>query len=369
MDLETDEAEPAPGAWPVSGVGPREGLRPGLFWPVRRDRAGVDGPTPWQARGADWRTTSRGLYAPVTVDPHLVEQRIVEAAAVVPGGAVVTGWAALRWWGGAWFDGLGGDGRTPLPVPLAVGADHARRPQPDVFEMVWEFVAPRFVARRDGIRLTSPAWSVTLAMRRAKDLAAAVRIFDMAAYSDLVSIDEVVAFTRDHLGTRTGVERVREAMAYAEENAWSPTEVDFRLVWQIRGQCPRPLCNVPVFDLAGRLVGAPDLLDPVAGVAGDYDGALHLEGAQRSRDVVREEAFRSVGLEPVTMLAGDRHDPTDVVGRLHAAYDRAARKPASDRRWTIEAPSWWIPTDTVARRRALSQQQRARLLRLRRRAA
>lgn len=306
---------------------------------------------------------------PVAADPHVVEQRIVEAAAVVPHGAVVTGWAALRWWGGAWFEGLAANGRTPLPVPLAVGSGHARRPQADVFEMVWEFVAPRHVTRRDGLRLTTRLWSVTLAMRRAKDLAAAVRIFDMAAYNDLVSIDEVVAFTQEELGTRTGVEQVREAMAYADENAWSPTEVDFRLVWQLLAVRPRPLCNVPVFDVNGRLIGTPDLLDPVTGVAGDYDGALHLEGAQRSRDVAREAKFRAVGLEPVTMLAGDRHDVSAVIERLHAAYERARSKPLSDRRWTTETPRWWTPTDTVARRRALSPGERERWLRLRRTAA
>ena len=41
--------------------------------------------------------------------------------------------------------------------------------------------------------------------------------------------------------------------------------------------CPRPLCNVPVFDRFGQHIGTPDLLDPVAGVVGEYDGALHLE--------------------------------------------------------------------------------------------
>jgi hypothetical protein len=338
-------------------------------WPVRRDKAGVDGPTPWQARGPEWRATSRGLYVPATVDPDVVEQRIVEAAAVEPSCAVVTGWAALRWWGGAWFEGLAADGRTPLPVPLAAGDGHSRRTQDDVFEMVWEFVSPKHLTRLDGLRLTTRLWSVTLAMRRAPDLGAAVRIFDMAAYNDLVSIPEVVAFTEGHQGTRTGVELVREAMTYADENAWSPTEVDFRLVWQLVAGLPRPVCNRPVFDLNGRLVGTPDLLDPVHGVAGDYDGALHLEGAQRSRDVAREADFRSVGLEPVTMLAGDRHDPTEVVRRLHAAYRRAHAKPLADRRWTIEPPRWWTRTDTVARRRALTLEQRRRYLRLRRRAA
>ncbi|GAB2753304.1 hypothetical protein GCM10027020_01600 [Nocardioides salsibiostraticola] len=33
----------------------------------------------------------------------------------------VAGWAACRWWGAAFFDGLEPDGRTRIPVRLAVG--------------------------------------------------------------------------------------------------------------------------------------------------------------------------------------------------------------------------------------------------------
>ena len=54
-----------------------------------------------------------------------------------------------------------------------------------------------------------------------------------------------------------------------------------RLVWELDAGHPRPLCNVPLFDRHGRHLATPDLVDPGAGVVGEYDGAVHLTGAQR----------------------------------------------------------------------------------------
>jgi hypothetical protein len=135
-----------------------------------------------------------------------------------------------------------------------------------------------------------------------------------------------------------------------------------RFHWELDAGLPRPRCNVPVFGLDGKRLATPDLIDPVAGVVGEYDGAVHLEGAQRSKDLDREHLFRSHGLEYVTMLAGDAPDPTRFIQRLQAAYDRAADIPESRRRWTIEAPEWWRDTTTVAARRALDDYWRGRLL-------
>jgi hypothetical protein len=120
-----------------------------------------------------------------------------------------------------------------------------------------------------------------------------------------------------------------------------------------------------VFDRAGRHIGTPDLLDVEAGVAGEYDGSLHLHGAQRGRDVRREHAFRSVGLEYFTITAADGADSDTAARRMVGTRERALFESPSERRWTIEQPPWWIPTETVTQRRALSADQRARWLRRR----
>lgn len=136
-----------------------------------------------------------------------------------------------------------------------------------------------------------------------------------------------------------------------------------RLVWEIELGVHRIACNHPVFDLTGSHIGTPDLLDLEAGVVGEYDGALHLAGKQRSRDIEREGDFRRLGLEYVTMVAGDRRDPSGFLQRTHDAR-RRARQRLGPRQWTITPPSWWTPTTTVEQRRALTADQRARYLRL-----
>ena len=143
-----------------------------------------------------------------------------------------------------------------------------------------------------------------------------------------------------------------------------------RLVWHLQAQRPVPLANRPVFDLAGRHVGTPDLIDLQAGVYGQYEGAsVHLVGSQRSADIRQEAAYRALGLEGVYMVAADHRDPASFIRRLDEAYERAARRSADDRNWRSEPPDWWTPTSSVVMRRALVGGQRERLLAYRRTAA
>lgn len=292
---------------------------------------------------------------------ELPQQRIVEAAQVIPGYGGVTGWAALCWMGGRWFRGDdrwvdGAQVRRDVTVATMI---HARS-QPGI-RISEERLNHREIMMFDGLPLTIPERSVCFEARYAPDLRAAVRVFDMAAYDDLVSLAECEAYL-PHLNGWTGVPQCRDAWALAVENAWSPREPDMRLAWTLGAGLPTPLCNVPVFDLDGRHLGTPDLIDPVAGVVGEYDGVHHLAGPQRATDVRREAAFRGAGLECATMLSADLPATHHFEWRLRDCYRRAGRRPADERRWTLERPPWWVPTDTVAQRRALTADQRERLL-------
>lgn len=356
------------GAPPARGAGPREGLRPGLVWPMPVDRSGREGPTPDAARGPNWRRSSRGLYVPAGVDGSLVSQRVVEAAALLRGWGGVTGWAGLSWLGAVWCTGLDGDGVTPSPVPLAVDRNHPMTEQPG-FHVSNAHVPPSHQLRVDGVRITTAVRSVSFEMRRSTSVVAALKWFAMAAYNDLVSISELAAFTERWLVAKTGVEKVRTTIPLLTENAWSPMEPEMFYLWVARGGKPAPLFNTPVFDRSGRHIATPDLLDPMSGVCGEYQGDVHLIRSQRSRDVRREGAVRRVGLEQVTMLAADRFAPDPFLQRLDDAYARAGRIPAVERLWTIEQPSWWVDTSTVERRRALTATQRDVALGWQRRAA
>lgn len=332
--------------------------RAGVVVPVPIDATGLHGPTPRQARGPRWRTSSRGLHVPAQV-PASAGQRIAEAAAVLHDDEAVTGWAALHWSRAAWFDGTV-DGVVPRDVTLVARRHLVRQPG---FEVSQEFLNPREIDVVDGLPLTRAVRSVVFEMRYASSLGAAVEAIDMACYADLVSIAEVAAYVAA-LGPVTGIQQARDALAEADENSWSPRETRMRGVWTRRAGLRRPLCNVPVFDLDGRHVGTPDMVDPVSGLVGLYHGDSHLSLVGAAGDAAKEDAYRDLGLEPVAMLAPDWGDLDAFTARLLAGARRAARHTA--RGWTLTPPAWWTTTDTVEKRRALTDRQRAKYLRYRR---
>ena len=162
--------------------------------------------------------------------------------------------------------------------------------------------------------LPSAVWAVAFAMRHATSVVEAVKVFDMAAYDDLVTIDEICRCTAAVMGTRTGTPQLRSALPLLSENSWSPQEPGLRCAWHLDGHRPMPLANRPVFDLDGRHVGTPDVIDVEAGVYGQYEGSsVHLVGAQRSTDVRQDAAYRALGLEGVTMVAEDCRDTRSFV--------------------------------------------------------
>ncbi|SFC27929.1 hypothetical protein SAMN04487968_10528 [Nocardioides terrae] len=290
-----------------------------------------------------------GAYVPADLDEALaVEQRIVSAAWPSLGVGVVTGWAALRWLGAKYLD----EDTVHLVVPRT-----SYRAQPGISYSA-ERLADAETVVLDGLAVTGPLRSVTFAARFAADLAAAVKVLDRAAAADLVSLDEVRRSTTATLAGAVGVGQLREALGLAVENSWSPTETEMRLLWRGLGLV-EVRCNTPIFDLAGRHLGTPDLFAPAVGMIGEYDGSEHLDGARRASDIRREGAFRRAGLEYVEMVAADRRDPRDFLARTTDALSRVDR---SRWRWTLEAPPWWRRTETVAQRRALTSRDRQRLL-------
>lgn len=327
--------------------------RPGLVWPVAIDPAGVHGPTPAQARGRTWWSPTRGLYLPAGLDPVLAtDQRIVTAAALLPPGGAVTGWAALRWRGARYLD-------EPVPVTLAVSGGRIRSRAG--IRVTEEQHLLRGAGDVDGLTVSSAAAATAYEVSHASSLAEAVALIDRVAAADLASLAELAEYSDAVLAGARWVSRLRTALEYADENCWSPTETTMRLVWRDLG-ITNVVCNRPVFDRAGSFVGTPDLLDLDSGLLGEYDGALHLAGRQRAKDIRREGAFRRTGLEYVEMVAADLADTSDFRRRTLEARARALAT-AGQRGWTIEPPPGWTPTHTVELRRALEPWERDRFLR------
>jgi hypothetical protein len=335
--------------------------RDGVVIPVRVDPPGEHGPTPKAVRGRRRPRVTRGWYVDAGADPDRLDQRIVEAMAGLPDEAAVTGWAALAWQHARWFSGRQGDGQ-PLPVPVALPENRVvRARRASVSSEDWLFESDVMVV--DGLRITVPNRSVTYETRRARTLPRAVAAVDMAAYDDLIDLETLAAYV-DRLICRQGIKLTRRALPLARENVWSPTESFMRRAWEDAFPGAVLLCNAPIFDLRGNRLLTPDLFDPAAAVAGEYDGKVHEEDGVRRRDLDKEAAYRQHGIELVSMVSVDRHDTHNFEVRLRAVYERAGRRrPAAT--WTLDQPDWWVDTSTVALRRALTAEQAALWLRRR----
>jgi hypothetical protein len=309
-----------------------------LVRPVRLDPTGLSGPTRGQARSQAWRPTSRGFRVPADVDSSVVEQRILEQSVRLPAGGALTAWAALRWMGGHYFTGVDFAG-PQLPVPVVLGGwrDMGRD---DLITVSRERFWWHELVVVDGVACAVPERALFDELRRGRDRREAVVSLEMAVAAELVTLPAFEDFLPSRNGW-TGVPFVREVVPLAGGDCRSPQEVRMKLVWTLDAGFPTPVCNRPVFDLDGNLLGFPDLLDPDAGVVGEYDGADHQERDRRRRDNEREARFRDHGLEYFDLVAGDLRDRSRVVRRMATTRARAKFLPAHQRRWTLQPPPWW----------------------------
>jgi hypothetical protein len=331
----------------LSGWTPRCKPPRHLVRPVRLDPTGINGPTRGQARSKKWRRSSRGYYVPCMADDSVPEQRIQEMAVLLPPGGAVTGWAACRWRGAGYFDGLSSDGRSRLPVPLVVGPRHDLRDRSGTI-VSRDRLAPDEVTVVRGLPTATPERALFDEMRAADSVRGAVVAMDMMAAAELTSVTRMRRFSAGKAGWN-GRPQVRAALDLADENSMSPNETRMRLVWVLDAGLPSPLCNQPVFDPHGNLIGVADLLDPLAGVVGEYDGAAHRGARRHRRDVLREDRFRRAGLEYFKVVGPDLADVDLVVDRMVTTRQRARFPPTSERGWTLTPPEGWYdsPLETM----------------------
>ncbi|MFC7362684.1 hypothetical protein [Nocardioides astragali] len=191
-----------------------------------------------------------------------------------------------------------------------------------------------------GIWLTTPARALFDEVRRHGRLREAVADIEVAVAAGLLSFHDFA----DYVASRspwTGIGLARDAVALAGLGCWSRPEANMALTWMLDAGLGRPLCNVPVFDLHGRLIAIVDLLDAEAGCVGEYQGAHHKGVDQHRRDVARFQALRDVGLECFEVVGGDLADVDLVAKRMHATRERSLFRPPSERLWTLDRPDWW----------------------------
>lgn len=308
-----------------------------LVAPVALDATGVAGPTRHQACGPRWRQTSRGLYVPADAPDH-PEQRVLEQGSRIRAYGAVTGWASLRWQRATFFEGVDHATGEVVPVPLVTGG-HDLRPDPRILLSKAQ-LAPQERELVDGLWVTVPPRAVIDEVRRHGRLRQGVVDVEMAIAAKLMTISGFRAYVASRTAL-TGIGLARDVAAVAGLRCRSPQEVRMALVWMWDAGLPRPLCNVPLFDRAERLIAIVDLLDVEAGCVGEYQGADHKEGERHRDDVEREQKLRDHGLECFEVVGGDLGDRDLVVKRMLAARRRSLYTPPSRRTWTLRQPPWW----------------------------
>ena len=147
---------------------------------------------------------------------------------------------------------------------------------------------------------------------------------DMAVAGGITSIERLGAHTAERRDRGiTGIDQVRRALELAHERSWSPNETRLRLRWVLDAGLPMPEVNCPIVSADGSLLGIADLLDPEAGLVVEFDGADHRSRSRHTKDVAKDEAFRSHGLEVTRFTGQDVRRRSLVVGRLLSARSRA----------------------------------------------
>jgi hypothetical protein len=194
----------------------------------------------------------------VATDSDNVEQRILEQAVQVVGtNGGVSGWASLRWRGAAYFDGTGYDGTT-LPIlllrlsggnPDHQGAAHISANQ----------LAPSEIEIVRGIPCVTVQRSLFDVMRFVSSVREAVVAREMTAAAGLISASLMSEYVTPHRNAWIGVHQTREALALACDDMRSPQESRVRLTRLLDAGLLWPVCNQPVFDRQGNLLGYPDI--------------------------------------------------------------------------------------------------------------
>lgn len=297
------------------------------------------GVTPRQLRGSKWQPSSRGMWVPAGVDTTAVDQRVIQQAVRLPPDGAVGGWAAARAHGADQCDGVAPDGRTVLPVLLCIGTERRIRagagselsrdplPEDDVVEI-------------HGVRYTAEPRTCFDGMRLATDLVEAVVFADLMLHAALLTITEMQDYIATHCGWR-GVPQARAALGLADPGSRNGWESRMRMVWVLDAGLPRPLCNPPIFDLCGQLLGYPDLLDVSSATVLEYDGREHRRAIRHDRDNLREELFEEHGLvvARVTHIDFSHHD--DLARRMQRTRRRALGRDRRQDRWSLTVPPAW----------------------------
>ena len=162
--------------------------------------------------------------------------------------------------------------------------------------------------------------------------------------SGLLSPDDFSAYLDQHCSGLAGVGKARECVESCRSGGREPTGDPSPPAVDPLGELPPPQVNQPVFSVEGQLLGYPDLFDPEAATAGEYDGEDHRDLRNHTSDNIREESLEEHGVVVARVTAVDLRRPTATAQRLARAWRGAWRATCCRDRWTLGATRLVRPT-------------------------
>lgn len=308
-------------------------------WPQSAAELATRGVTRDMTRGPRWRRTSRGYFTPASTGGTTPTQRILDVAPLIPTTGALTGWAAAYVHGVDQLDGLDPKSMMPLPITVNLGRDLGRAGTERIIYRR-EPLSPHGRQVCHGLSVTTPLRTAYDGARYAPDLVEAVAFLDQVTHILPVSMTALRSLLRPS-HRWTGIEQFRRAVALTDPAAVNAWESRLRMFAMLQAGMPRLLVNQPVFDLEENLLGIPDLLDPEAALAMEFDGQEHRKRGQHRSDNIREEGLELVNLTVCRVDSLDLRQSAALRTRLRA---RRAQGLARDRaldRWTLQQPDWW----------------------------
>jgi hypothetical protein len=217
---------------------------------------------------------------------------------------VVAGWSAAVLLGvpTAFIDGLwlGADFR-----PVCINPRVKTRQRVGV-QFTFSSLEPGDVLRVGGTQTTSGVRTTFDCLRFGRGRADALAQGDACLRFGLTTPDELEAYAAERRRW-PGIRRVRELLPLLSPFAESPKESWMRLVWVDAG-LPAPLVNPTLIAPDGTHLAKVDLLEPLTGLVGEYDGAWHELGSQPILDQVRQSLVSAGGFAFVRSTSTDLGD-------------------------------------------------------------
>jgi hypothetical protein len=231
------------------------------------------------------------------------------------------------------LDGRTGPAAARLqPLLVHVGPDGRTRPT-KLLHVDRGRLAPDDVVEHRGLMVVRPG-AACLSIARRYGVEEGLVAADATVAAGLTTFEELAELSSRVPRRARGVRASREVAQLVDGRSASPPESRLRYVWLVLARLPKPLVNVTVIDQRGGVLGKPDLLDPEAAAAVEYDGGQHRDLDHHSADNEREERLERVNLVVARATALDLWPRrAHLVDRLRDAHRRGETRDRSRDRW------------------------------------